>query len=699
MGSLSPWGHFSLVPFLLLQFMLHVSYGCSVEERAALLEIRSSLMRAHSLEVPDSWRKDDYDCCSWKHVKCNNRTQRVSHLDLSSVYATTEGDGHWFLNSTVFSVFHELQYLDLSYNSPCSLSLKGLVGLAKLRYLDLSGTMWGVGFPEFIGEIVSLEVLALNDNNITGGLPGKAVKNLRNLRQLNMTSNSCHGNLPESLFSLPHLKILDLSANIFGGHIPISSASRPISLEVLDLSSNQLNGTLPVAAFQNIRNLNLSGNQFRGSLPVSLFALPHLKFLDLSYNNFEGRFPISLSPEPVPLEVLNLHYNNMSVHATRNLSQGGEVMQEKTTAELWVKLEEICLSKDLTGRLHVKMKLFSHKLQEGGSVEHDIEPATYIEAISSVDKEKWDAVAQSTIEAKYIAIAEDIRHNQFMGNLHWVRYLGNTRLLFLSGNKFEGQISPILCKLLYLRIIDLSHNKLSGSLPACIGNISFKGETDDQIFQPVHRFISYFYRNFYAPKKYSNSYDFKSFAFATKGNLYTYGRSFFLSMSGIDLSANMLDGEIPWELGNLSRIKSLNLSYNFFVGPIPATFGGMKEIESLDLSHNELSGLIPQQLTQLSSLGVFSVAYNNLSGCIPNSGQRGSFGIQSYLANTNLHKITHGNMCTAPGPDPAPEEHVGEMFGDPVLYVVTAATFVLALGSIGAAARRARGRKNGEFRR
>jgi hypothetical protein len=35
--------------------------------------------------------------------------------------------------------------------------------------------MWGVGFPEFIGEIVSLEVLALNDNNITGGLPGKGI--------------------------------------------------------------------------------------------------------------------------------------------------------------------------------------------------------------------------------------------------------------------------------------------------------------------------------------------------------------------------------------------------------------------------------------------------------------------------------------------------------------------------------------------
>ncbi|KAK1609790.1 hypothetical protein QYE76_033463 [Lolium multiflorum] len=56
----------------------------------------------------------------------------------------------------------------------------------------------------------------------------------------------------------------------------------------------------------------------------------------------------------------------IQLHLSNNILQ--EVLQEKTTAELWVKLEEICLSKDLTGRLHVKMKLFSHKLQEGGSV-------------------------------------------------------------------------------------------------------------------------------------------------------------------------------------------------------------------------------------------------------------------------------------------------------------------------------------------
>jgi len=44
------------------------------------------------------------------------------------------------------------------------------------------------------------------------------------------------------------------------------------------------------------------------------------------------------------------------------------VLQEKYAAELWLKLESICMSKDLTSKMHLKMKLFSHKMQEGGSV-------------------------------------------------------------------------------------------------------------------------------------------------------------------------------------------------------------------------------------------------------------------------------------------------------------------------------------------
>ncbi|GJN26232.1 hypothetical protein PR202_gb14148 [Eleusine coracana subsp. coracana] len=384
----------------------------------------------------------------------------------------------WYLNFTVFSAFHELELLDLSWNSPSLISFEGSDALTKLRYLNLTGNGLGGSYLPFISKFTSLEVLVLNTlYNISGGLPPS-------------------------------------------GPIPINPSSNlSLSLKTLHFSRNNLSG-------------GISGAFFNAS---SLIAL-------------------------------------------------------------------------------------------------------------------------------------DVRYNQFMGNLNWVQYLDNIRLLSLGTNMFEGQITTNLCKLQYLRIIDFSRNKLSGSLPACIGDIAFKGDTDGQIFHPLFETQS---------DSYNTMYDLRGFTFATKRNLYTYGHSFFMLMSGIDLSANMLGGEIPWELGNMSNIKSLNLSYNLFTGPIPATFAGMNEIESLDLSHNNLNGPIPWQLTQLSSLEVFSVAYNNLSGCIPNGGQFSSFGVESYLGNINLHKISEGSRCS-PGLGPAEEKDVGDASDDSVLYTISAVSFVLA---------------------
>jgi hypothetical protein len=45
-----------------------------------------------------------------------------------------------------------------------------------------------------------------------------------------------------------------------------------------------------------------------------------------------------------------------------------EYLEEKSAAALWLKLESICMQKDLTSKMHIKMKLFTCKLQEGGSV-------------------------------------------------------------------------------------------------------------------------------------------------------------------------------------------------------------------------------------------------------------------------------------------------------------------------------------------
>jgi hypothetical protein len=58
--------------------------------------------------------------------------------------------------------------------------------------------------------------------------------------------------------------------------------------------------------------------------------------------------------------------SHIHLHLSNNILQ--EVLQDKIAAALWLKLESICMSTDLTSRMHMKMKLYTHKLQEGGFV-------------------------------------------------------------------------------------------------------------------------------------------------------------------------------------------------------------------------------------------------------------------------------------------------------------------------------------------
>jgi hypothetical protein len=58
--------------------------------------------------------------------------------------------------------------------------------------------------------------------------------------------------------------------------------------------------------------------------------------------------------------------SQIQLHLHNDILQ--DVLSEKTAAALWLKLEEICMTKDLTSKMHLKQKLFLHKLSEGGNV-------------------------------------------------------------------------------------------------------------------------------------------------------------------------------------------------------------------------------------------------------------------------------------------------------------------------------------------
>lgn len=86
----------------------------------------------------------------------------------------------------------------------------------------------------------------------------------------------------------------------------------------------------------------------------------------------------------------------------------------------------------------------------------------------------------------------------------------------------------------------------------------------------------------------------------------------------IDMYGNLLFGELPPELGNLSKLEALNLEANFLSGEIPVALGNLTRLNRLTLDHNILlSGTIPTEFGRLANLTHLSLWNNRLTGNIP----------------------------------------------------------------------------------
>ncbi|OVA04842.1 hypothetical protein BVC80_5433g1 [Macleaya cordata] len=117
--------------------------------------------------------------------------------------------------------------------------------------------------------------------------------------------------------------------------------------------------------------------------------------------------------------------------------------------------------------------------------------------------------------------------------------------------------------------------------------------------------------------------------------------------SGIDLSYNILEGNIPEGMGLLKGLVMLSLSHNRFSGKIPASVGYMTDLESLDLSFNRLSGEIPQSLTSMDFLTYLNLSYNSLSGRIPRGLHFETLSVDgsAYIGNPLLCGVPTKNCC------------------------------------------------------
>ena len=106
----------------------------------------------------------------------------------------------------------------------------------------------------------------------------------------------------------------------------------------------------------------------------------------------------------------------------------------------------------------------------------------------------------------------------------------------------------------------------------------------------------------------------------------------------LSLESNKLSGEIPTQLGNLSLLYQLNLSNNHFTGKIPQSLSNLKKLETLDLSSNNISGILPKWLGDYGSLSSLNLSHNFLSGPIPQ--ELGNVATLRYILDLSSNSLT-----------------------------------------------------------
>ncbi|EFJ06064.1 hypothetical protein SELMODRAFT_431040 [Selaginella moellendorffii] len=152
--------------------------------------------------------------------------------------------------------------------------------------------------------------------------------------------------------------------------------------------------------------------------------------------------------------------------------------------------------------------------------------------------------------------------------------------LHLAGNRFTGEISsPALGQLASLRVLDVSKNRLVGSLPAELGLLQSLQALD--VSGPVPPQLGALRR-----------------------------------LEILVLDNNRLSGSLPPSLANCSKLQEIWLTSNGVEGEIPQEVGFM-ELGVFFVERNRLEGLIPPAFANCSSVELLALGENSLGGRIP----------------------------------------------------------------------------------
>ncbi|XP_039138220.1 receptor-like protein EIX1 [Dioscorea cayenensis subsp. rotundata] len=517
-----------------------------------------------------------------------------------------------------------LRLLTFPYNSVYGSFLQ--LRLPSLQALYLSSTNFNGTIPYYLGQLFpELDMLDLSYNNIAvrpDWVPPPKLK------YLHMNDCKVGPRFPSWLQNLKNLSSLGMSNASIGDVLPLWFWNFSLDIVDIDLSHNEIKGKLPACSLKltNLKSLDLSHNYLEGQLPQfssylvdldpahgsfsrSTFSntsiiVPNLWELYISSNKITGSIPSSLC-ELNYLQVLDLSKN----------------MIEGVIPNCWNSL--------------IIMDLSYNNL-------HGIIPAsicsTFLWVLHLSNNEFFGEFPLSFQNCTSLR-SLDLEHNKISGSIPaWLgENLRRLEILELRFNMLTGTIPPQLENLTYLHLIDVSNNHLSGAIPHSFGNFTaMKTNNLGRVWSGIEYYVN------------NIEINMKGREFQLEGRI----PSLFIC---IDLSNNMLSGEIPEELAHLSFLQSLNLSRNQLLGQLSEKMGELRWLEVLDLSVNNLSGVIPPTMINLTSLNHLNLSYNNFYGEIPYGGQfQVLLDPSIYFGNQGLCGVPLNTKCEIEAPAQPP---------------------------------------------
>lgn len=210
-----------------------------------------------------------------------------------------------------------LQIIDLANNRfhgpiPLFKHLKNLTRLILSNNSLTSTTSLNFQFFDSLRNSTLLQILMVNDNNLTGELPSSVDYLSSNLLWFCVANNQLNGSIPHGMKKFQNLTSFSFEQNYFTGELPLELGTLK-KLERLLIFQNRLSGEIPdiFGNFTNLFILAIGNNQFSGKIHASIGRCKRLNFLDLRMNKLAGVIPMEIF-QISGLTTLYLHGNSLN---------------------------------------------------------------------------------------------------------------------------------------------------------------------------------------------------------------------------------------------------------------------------------------------------------------------------------------------------------------------------------------------------